>query len=282
MAAQGPAANPASPLPPAIFGAARENSQGFDITDPATLDRIDQAPPGFRRRGHWTARPMTRAAGYASASKVRNPARPDDVVGTVHEAKAAQVPAAVKAAAAAQPAWAARPVAERASDAPPRRRALRAHAVEFFALATREAGKTLADGVAELREAVDFLRYYAAEAERAEAGTEARGVIVCISPWNFPLAIFTGQVAAALVTGNAVIAKPAEQTPLIAARAVELLRQAGVPDDVLQLLPGDGPSVGAPLTGRPAHRRRLLHRLDRDGQADRARSWPRPPRRTPC
>ena len=116
--------------------------------------------------------------------------------------------------------------------APPRRRSLRGHAVEFFALATREAGKTLADGVAELREAVDFLRYYAAEAERAEAGTEARGVIACISPWNFPLAIFTGQVAAALVAGNAVIAKPAEQTPLIAARAVELLHEAGVPDDV--------------------------------------------------
>ena len=117
--------------------------------------------------------------------------------------------------------------------------------------ATREAGKTLADGVAEVREAVDFLRYYAAEAANAEAGTEARGVIVCISPWNFPLAIFTGQIAAALVTGNAVIAKPAEQTPLIAARAVSLLREAGVPEDVIQLLPGDGPSVGASLTADP-------------------------------
>ena len=102
-----------------------------------------------------------------------------------------------------------------------------------------------------MREAVDFLRYYAAEAAKAEAGTEARGVIVCISPWNFPLAIFTGQIAAALVTGNAVVAKPAEQTPLIAARAVALLREAGVPEDVLQLLPGDGPSVGAPLTADP-------------------------------
>ena len=126
-----------------------------------------------------------------------------------------------------------------------------ANAVEFFALATREAGKTLADGVAEVREAVDFLRYYAAEADEAEAGTDARGAIVCISPWNFPLAIFTGQIAAALVTGNAVLAKPAEQTPLIAARAVALLREAGMPEDVLQLLPGDGPSVGAPLTADP-------------------------------
>ena len=99
-----------------------------------------------------------------------------------------------------------------------------------------------------MREAVDFLRYYAAEAEKAEVGTQARGVIVCISPWNFPLAIFTGQIAAALVTGNAVVAKPAEQTPLIAARAGALLREAGIPEDVLQLLPGDGPSVGASLT----------------------------------
>src|SRR5690606_34894916 len=84
-----------------------------------------------------------------------------------------------------------------------------------------------------------------------EAGTEARGTIICISPWNFPLAIFTGQIAAALVTGNAVVAKPAEQTPLIAARAVALLHEAGVPENVLLLLPGDGPSVGAPLTADP-------------------------------
>ncbi|RWC48367.1 MAG: L-glutamate gamma-semialdehyde dehydrogenase, partial [Mesorhizobium sp.] len=97
----------------------------------------------------------------------------------------------------------------------------------------------------------DFLRYYAAEAANAETGTEARGAIVCISPWNFPLAIFTGQIAAALVTGNSVIAKPAEQTPLIAFRAVEMLREAGVPEDIIQLLPGDGPSVGAPLTADP-------------------------------
>src|SRR5690606_19657085 len=113
-----------------------------------------------------------------------------------------------------------------------------ANACEFFALATREAGKTLADCVAEVREAVDLLRYYASEAAMAEKGTAPRGVVVCISPWNFPLAIYTGQIAAGLVTGNAVIAKPAEQTPLIAARVVELMWQAGIPEDVIQLLPG--------------------------------------------
>ncbi|TIX23288.1 L-glutamate gamma-semialdehyde dehydrogenase, partial [Mesorhizobium sp.] len=144
-----------------------------------------------------------------------------------------------------------RPVAERAAILNRAADLYEANAVEFFALATREAGKSLADGVAEVREAVDFLRYYATEAANAEAGTQARGAIVCISPWNFPLAIFTGQIAAALVTGNSVIAKPAEQTPLIAFRAVELLREAGVPEDVIQLLPGDGPSVGGPLTSDP-------------------------------
>src|SRR5690606_38072921 len=126
-----------------------------------------------------------------------------------------------------------------------------AHSGEFFALAAREAGKSVADCIAELREAVDFLYYYAAEGAKAEAGTEARGVIACISPWNFPLAIFTGQIAAALVTGNAVVAKPAEQTSLIAIRAVQLMHEAGVPQDVLHLLPGDGPSVGGPLTAHP-------------------------------
>ncbi|RUY33220.1 aldehyde dehydrogenase family protein, partial [Mesorhizobium sp. M7A.F.Ca.CA.002.07.1.1] len=133
----------------------------------------------------------------------------------------------------AQPAWAKRPVAERAAILNRAADLYEANAVEFFALATREAGKSLADGVAEVREAVDFLRYYATEAANAEVGTQARGAIVCISPWNFPLAIFTGQIAAALVTGNSVIAKPAEQTPLIAFRAVELLREAGVPEAVI-------------------------------------------------
>src|SRR5262249_52944178 len=125
-----------------------------------------------------------------------------------------------------------------------------------------EAGKTLPDAVAEVREAIDFLRYYATRArtdfaqpeslpgptgERNQLALHGRGVFVCISPWNFPLAIFTGQVAAALAAGNGVVAKPAEQTPLIAMAAVRLLHQAGAPGDVLHLLPGDGEKVGAPL-----------------------------------
>jgi RHH-type proline utilization regulon transcriptional repressor/proline dehydrogenase/delta 1-pyrroline-5-carboxylate dehydrogenase len=249
--AQGPAANPAIPKPAAIFAPSRANSRGFDVTDPMVLAEIEKARTPFKRQDCWTAKPMTRAAGEGAPRKIVNPANPKDVVGTVREATGAQVKAAVKHALDAQPKWAAKPVTARAAILNRAADLYEANAVEFFALATREAGKTLADGIAEVREAVDFLRYYAAEAERAEQGTEARGVIACISPWNFPLAIFTGQVAAALITGNTVIAKPAEQTPLIAARAVELLREAGVPADVLQLLPGDGPSVGAPLTADP-------------------------------
>lgn len=114
----------------------------------------------------------------------------------------------------------------------------------LFALLAREAGKTLPDAISELREAVDFLRYYAANAPEAPP----LGVVTCISPWNFPLAIFTGQIAAALAAGNGVLAKPAEQTGLIATEAVRLLHQAGVPPEALQLLPGDGPGVGAALT----------------------------------
>ncbi|MCA0013035.1 bifunctional proline dehydrogenase/L-glutamate gamma-semialdehyde dehydrogenase PutA [Mesorhizobium sp. B292B1B] len=248
---QGPAANPAIPRPAVIFGAGRRNSKGFDITDPVTLAAIDKERTAFAGPDRWHAKPITRAAGYGEQRPVVNPARPSEVVGTVSEATAKQVATAVRIAVEAQPAWAKRPVAERAAILNRAADLYEANAVEFFALATREAGKSLADGVAEVREAVDFLRYYAAEASNAEAGTEARGVIVCISPWNFPLAIFTGQIAAALVTGNSVIAKPAEQTPLIAFRAVEMLREAGVPEDVIQLLPGDGPSVGGPLTSDP-------------------------------
>jgi RHH-type proline utilization regulon transcriptional repressor/proline dehydrogenase/delta 1-pyrroline-5-carboxylate dehydrogenase len=248
---QGPAANPNIAKPAAIFGADRRNARGWDITDVVTLDAIEQERAPFAAPYRWQAKPLTRAKGKGSARDVINPAVIGEVVGTVTEAGEALVQAAVGFAVKAQPGWATRPVAERADILRRAADLYEANAAEFFALATREAGKTLADGVAEVREAVDFLRYYASEAENAEAGTEARGVIACISPWNFPLAIFTGQIAAALVTGNAVVAKPAEQTPLIACRAVELLREAGVPEDVIQLVPGDGPSVGAPLTADP-------------------------------
>lgn len=248
---KGAASNPAIPLPREIFGPERMNSNGWDISDHVTLEELEAARAPFAEPHRWTATPSGGKAANQTGRPVVNPANLEDMVGTVVEASPADVAEAVLVAAGAQPAWAATPVAARVAALRRAADLYEENTAEFFALCAREAGKTLADGVAELREAVDFLRFYAGEAERVEAGTEARGVIACISPWNFPLSIFTGQVAAALATGNAVVAKPAEQTPLIAARAVALLHEAGIPEEALQLLPGDGPSVGAPLTADP-------------------------------
>ncbi|MGR3795722.1 L-glutamate gamma-semialdehyde dehydrogenase [Vannielia sp. SX4] len=197
---------------PEVF-APRKNSRGFDLSDVGELERIGAAVAGAEPRG------------------------------PVADAGAEEVEAALVA---ALP-WDA-PVAERAEVL---RRAAEFYEREWgalFAVLIAEAGKTLPDAVGELREAVDFLRYYAGEAEAAPEEAQARGVFACISPWNFPLAIFTGQVAAALASGNGVLAKPAEQTPRIAAAAVALLHEAGVPREVLQLVPGEGAVVGAAIT----------------------------------
>ena len=184
---------------------------------------------------------------------VTNPANPSEPVGTVQDATPADVDRAYGAAANAFSGWSATSAGARAAILRAVADLYEANAPELMALATREAGKTQLDGVAEVREAVDFLRYYACEAERLETEDPAKalGTFVCISPWNFPLAIFTGQISAALAAGNCVIAKPAEQTSLIAARAVGLMHEAGVPTGVIQLLPGDGPAVGGPLVSDP-------------------------------
>ncbi len=239
------APNEAIRLPAAIFGK-RRNAKGWDFTDPVDLAEIEAARAPFAAPYRWKA-----GQGSGRARDVVNPANPDDVVGTVIEATAEQATAAVNTALAVQPEWAALSRNDRAAILERIADLYEEHACEFFALAAREAGKIVLDCIAEVREAVDFLRYYAAEERATKTDHAARGVIVCISPWNFPLAIFTGQISAALVTGNAVIAKPAEQTPLIAARAVALMREAGVPEGVIQLLPGDGPGVGGPLTADP-------------------------------
>lgn len=245
VAMQEAAANPSIPRPADIFGT-RLNSKGFDLTDPVTLAGIEAGRSAFAAPHVWKA-----VAGGGATRVVINPARRQDVVGEIVEATAGDVGAAVGAALTAQPGWEATPVEVRADILMRAADLYERHATEFFALCAREAGKTLADGVAELREAVDFLRYYADQAHDAEAGTKARGVIACISPWNFPLSIFTGQIAAALAAGNAVVAKPAGQTPLIASRALTLLHEAGIAPDVLRLVAGDGPSVGALLTADP-------------------------------
>ena len=246
-------ANPAIAAPADIFAPGRRNAKGWDLTDPLTVGAIERARESFHT-AVWEAAPVIAGAFQgAERIEVRNPARPDDVVGMVIEAAPADIEAALESARDGAAAWAAVSAEERA------RRLCRVadlyeeHAPEFFALAAREAGKTLPDCVAEVREACDFARYYACEALRLsrEGQRAPRGVIACISPWNFPLAIFSGQVLGALAAGNAVVAKPAEQTPLIAARATRLMHEAGIPREVLQLLPGDGATVGAALSADP-------------------------------
>lgn len=233
---------PAGLVPPqSIFGADRRNSQGFDLSDAATLARIGVMRDGVALPD---AAPIVAGQGTGAARDVVNPASGAPVA-TVTEADAATVAAAIDAAAV----WDA-PAAERAAIL---RRAAGLYERDFgpiFATLAREAGKSLPDAVGELREAVDFLRYYAGQAE-ASGKIAPRGIITAISPWNFPLAIFTGQISAALAAGNAVLAKPAAQTPVIAAMAVRLMHEAGVPRSALQFLPGDGATVGAALTSDP-------------------------------
>ncbi|MDO9597238.1 MAG: bifunctional proline dehydrogenase/L-glutamate gamma-semialdehyde dehydrogenase PutA [Azoarcus sp.] len=240
--------------PGELFAPDRKNSRGYRINEPASILPLLKAREAFANTT-WTAGPMLAGspAPRGPARDLVSPADGSRVVGRVHEATRDEVAAALDAAEDGFGDWSARPVAERAEVLRRTADLFEEHIAELTVITTREAGKMMFDGIAEVREAVDFLRYYANEGERldAEVPGSARGIFVCISPWNFPLAIFTGQIAAALVAGNAVLAKPAEQTPLIAARAVELMRAAGLPEAALQLLPGDGPTVGGPLTSDP-------------------------------
>ena len=233
--------HPAIALPADILGP-RRNSAGLDLADEATLAMLGNACAETVQE-RWTAAPDQ---GGRLPHELRSPADSRDLVGIVIEADEAEAALAVARAAGVAEPWAAVPVAERAAMLERAADALQAQMPELIGLMIREAGKSAANAVAEVREAIDFLRYYAAEGRRGLEDTRPLGPIVCISPWNFPLAIFTGQVAAALVAGNPVLAKPAEQTPLIAAQAIALLHAAGVPKDALQLLPGAG-DVGAAL-----------------------------------
>ena len=257
--------HPHIPLPIDLYGENRRNSRGFNFCQESVQRGLAEAmetavdQPG-----------RARSLGSAAANGTRNgkivsPSDTTRVVGEVTWADPEQSEKAISAAIQAQEDWDRRGGAERADILDRVADALEDNREELMALCSREAGKSLFDGIAEVREAADFCRYYAEQArkhfadahilpgptgEHNELRLHGRGVFVCISPWNFPLAIFTGQIAAALVAGNAVIAKPAEQTPLIATRAVELMYAAGVPQEVLHCLPGDG-ELGAALTGDP-------------------------------
>ena len=235
--------------PPDLFAEERQNAKGWNIQDPVDLANIQKELSAFVEH-QWRAYPLVADGDETTdigkpCKPCLNPAERQQQVGVVAHASAADIQTALSAAAKAADAWAAYGFSTRAAILDKTADLYEQHAAEFFSLLIREAGKTIDDCVGEVREAVDFIRYYAANARRTSG--EAHGVFVCISPWNFPLAIFSGQVAAALAAGNTVIAKPAEQTPLIAMRATQLLHQAGVPKAALQLLPGDGLAVGASL-----------------------------------
>jgi RHH-type proline utilization regulon transcriptional repressor/proline dehydrogenase/delta 1-pyrroline-5-carboxylate dehydrogenase len=253
------------PTPLDLYGPGRKNAKGFDLTRPQDMTRLLAALADLDKT-RLEAGPIVDGHLRMGQDRIPIPSPADRmrVVGEACEAQRGDIDRAFALAREAQPAWDGLRGAGRAKVLRTMGAFLEAQAPHFAALAVREAGKSWADAVAEVREAVDFLRYYALRAERlfgppetlpgpvGEVNTlelHGRGVFVCISPWNFPLAIFTGQVAAALAAGNAVLAKPAEQTPLIAAEAVRLFHGAGLDPRLLALLPGRGETVGAALTG---------------------------------
>ena len=263
LAALNPRRSPAIPLPRDIFPG-RANSAGIDLADPLIrkplLARLE-----VLKGKVWDAEPTVLGGKKGAMREISSPHDTTRLVGHCRDATAADVDLAVRRAAAAQPDWDALGGERRAALLDAAADAFEAHADEVLSLCCREAGKTLPDAVLELREAVDFLRYYASEARRLFTRAAdlpgptgetnrlrlvGRGVFATIAPWNFPLAIFIGPAAAALAAGNTVVAKPAEQTPLLGALAVRLCHEAGIPDGVIQVLPGDG-KVGAALTAHP-------------------------------
>jgi RHH-type transcriptional regulator, proline utilization regulon repressor / proline dehydrogenase / delta 1-pyrroline-5-carboxylate dehydrogenase len=253
--------------PAALFGSERSNSAGEDFGDPATLALLEGELRRFAAE-RYTGGPILGGRSVRDAAvPVVSPADTRTIVGFTRDATAEEIREAMTAAARAQPGWDGMPAAERAACLTRAADLLEERRGQFLSLLVREAGKTLPDAVAELREAVDFCRYYAARGrelfgapltmpgptgERNTLSLHGRGVFVCISPWNFPLAIFAGQITAALAAGNAVVAKPAPATPLVAHAMTRLLHEAGVPPAVLQLTPADGPPFGAVALTHPA------------------------------
>ena len=263
LAALRPKRNPDIPLPGDIFPN-RSNSAGVDLSDPLVREPLEKRLEELRGR-HWNAAPTLSYGNPGEMAPITQPQDLSHEVGTRRDATEDEVRIAISRAQAIQPGWNALGGEKRALLLEAAADAFEANTAEILSLCQREAGKTLPDAVLELREAVDFLRFYANEARRLFTGSFAlpgptgeenrltfngRGVFATISPWNFPLAIFIGPAAAALAAGNTVVAKPAEQTPLIAALAVRLCHEAGIPEEVFQLLPGAG-EVGQFITSDP-------------------------------
>ncbi|MDQ8040138.1 MAG: bifunctional proline dehydrogenase/L-glutamate gamma-semialdehyde dehydrogenase PutA, partial [Rickettsiella sp.] len=258
--------HPKIPLPVNIYGEGRKNSMGIDFSDTESWS-ILCAQIEVASKKQMLAGPIIDGKLEEGEKKrlLVNPAKTQEVIGEVSLASLEQLERALASADRAPFTWANTHVETRAACLERAGDLFEERLAEFMALAIREGGKTLPDALAEVREAIDFCRYYAMRArldlapkllpgptgEENWFSLHPRGVIACISPWNFPLAIFIGQVTAALVTGNAVIAKPAGQTPLIAAAAVKLLHEAGIPGSVLHLIPASGAVVGPKLTLDP-------------------------------
>ncbi len=254
------------PLPAGLFGKKRINSKGWDLSDPNTVAALEQQL-AEQSGQEWQAGVLISGQiQHTSNRSIHSPANQSITVGQIAEANADQVELALAAAASASSAWDAAGGEQRAQCLRNAADLFETQTDELIARIVREGGRTIADALAELREAVDFCRYYAAQAdaefsqpqvlpgptgERNELTLHGRGIFACISPWNFPLAIFVGQIAAALAAGNTVIAKPARQTPLTGFKAVQLLHQAGVPEEVLHFLPGSGQAIGAQLCADP-------------------------------
>ncbi|MCT7946286.1 bifunctional proline dehydrogenase/L-glutamate gamma-semialdehyde dehydrogenase PutA [Shewanella septentrionalis] len=250
-------------LPADIFGSERKNSKGLNMNIISESEPFFAALEQFKNT-QWQAGPLVNGKTLTGEHKtVVSPFDTTQTVGQVAFADDAAIEQALASAETAFASWARTPVETRASALQKLADLLEENREELIALCTREAGKSIQDGIDEVREAVDFCRYYAVQAKKMMAKPEllpgptgelnelflqGRGVFVCISPWNFPLAIFLGQVSAALAAGNTVIAKPAEQTSIIGYRAVQLAHQAGIPVEVLQFLPGTGATVGSAIT----------------------------------
>ncbi|WFE89892.1 bifunctional proline dehydrogenase/L-glutamate gamma-semialdehyde dehydrogenase PutA [Roseibium porphyridii] len=242
----GSAQNKAVVRPPDLFRPERVNSKGWDLRHRTDLDGFHAARNRFKSH-QWVVTPTIAGEVWAAeAREVHSPSDPSEIVGYVSHTTPEQVETALKSARS----WAGASAQERSDTLNRAADLYEKSSGEIFAALSREAGKSGPDAIAEIREAVDFLRYYGAEAVRL-GGFQERGVISCISPWNFPLAIFTGQIAAALAAGNGVLAKPADPTPIVASIGVRLLHKAGVPLSVLQLVPGAGSVVGARITTDP-------------------------------
>ncbi|SPL70478.1 trifunctional transcriptional regulator/proline dehydrogenase/L-glutamate gamma-semialdehyde dehydrogenase [Acinetobacter stercoris] len=246
--------HPSIPLPIDLYQVVRENSQGLDLANDRVLSELNQHVQGLSEN-IWHSQPLLNnfddtSLNETAAQAIHNPSNLSDIVGYVYEAEPKHIDLALNNAQEAFESWNNTDKSIRAGILLKAANIMESRMLNLMVLLCRESGKTYSNAIAEVREAVDFLKYYSAQLQAIPTSQtlQALGTVLCISPWNFPLAIFTGQISAALLAGNTVIAKPAEQTPLIAAEAVNILWKAGIPKSVLQLLPGRGETVGAALS----------------------------------